>query len=48
MFDVIEKKWISIDRKNCGFSYRNSIFKTSDQFIIYSVILNWLEIGNPD
>ena len=45
VFDVIEKKWISIERKNCGFSYRNSIFKTSDRFIIYNVIFelfrNW-------
>ena len=47
VFDVIEKKWISIDRKNCGFSYRNSIFKTSDRFIIYSVIFELVRSWEP-
>ena len=47
VFDVIEKKWISIERKNCGFSYRNSIFKTSDRFIIYNVIFELVRNWKP-
>ena len=47
VFDVIEKKWISIERKNCGFSYRNSIFKTSDRFIIYNVIFDLVRNWEP-
>ena len=47
VFDVIEKKWISIERKNCGFSYRNSIFKTSDRFIIYNVIFELVRNWEP-
>lgn len=47
VFDVIEKKWISIERKNCGFSYRNSIFKTSDRFIIYNVIFELVQKWEP-
>ena len=47
VYDVIEKKWISIERKNCGFSYRNSIFKTSDRFIIYNVIFELVRIWEP-
>jgi len=46
-YDVIEKKWISIERKNCGFSYRNSIFKTSDRFIIYNVIFELVRNWEP-
>ena len=45
VYDVIEKKWLSIDGKNCGFDYRSSIFKISDRYIIFSVIFelfrNW-------
>ena len=47
VFDVIEKRWISIERKNCGFSYRNSIFKTSDRFIIYNVIFELVRNWEP-
>ena len=47
VFDVIEKKWISIERKNCGFDYRSSIFKTSDRFIIFSVIFELVRNWEP-
>ena len=47
VFDVIEKRWLSIEKKNCGFGYRSSIFKTSDRFIIFSVIFELVRNWEP-
>ena len=45
VFDVVEKKWLIIHKEDCGFGYRNSVFKTTDRFIVFSVVFelarNW-------
>ena len=46
-YDVIEKKWLRILGEDCGFDYRSSIFKTTDRFIILSVIFELVRSWEP-
>ena len=46
-YDVIEKKWLTILREDCRFDYRSSIFKTTDRFIILSVIFELFRSWEP-
>ncbi|APR99608.1 UDP-N-acetylmuramate dehydrogenase [Pajaroellobacter abortibovis] len=39
-FDREEKKWVWIEKRECQFSYRTSIFKKSDRYVITRVRLS--------
>lgn len=47
VFDVIERKWLTLSNQDCGFNYRNSIFRTSDRYIVYSVVFELTRQWKP-
>ena len=40
VFDQVKKNWVMFSNEDCGFSYRDSVFKNSNRYIVFSVLFN--------
>ena len=47
VFDLTRKKWLILSNQDCGFGYRNSILRTSNRYIVYTVTFELERQWNP-